>query len=87
MDYDNDVLGVGNSQHPANEQDYIFESDDLDDCMEYYKNTGIIEPLENAINKNRKLIREAKKIIDDTVSVLKSSNRSDLALIIYKIKL
>lgn len=87
MDYDNEVLGVENREHPANEHNYIFESDDLDDCLDHYKKTGDLGPLENAINTNRKIMYENKKIIADVMVDCETSNRSDLSLKLWKIKL
>ena len=41
--YDHDILGVGNPNHPANEEDVLepeFNSNELNNAFEYYLETG-----------------------------------------------
>ncbi len=76
--YDDDVLGVGNSQHPSNqepEEEVNFESNDLQKCLDYYKDTGDIEPLENAICRNELIHKNA---IEDLTSSIKFMRNNDL---------
>jgi cystathionine beta-lyase family protein involved in aluminum resistance len=70
MNYDHEVLGVGNLNHPANanEIEVVFESENIQECLDYYKLSGEIEPLENAISLNEE---NKKKAFEDLVTVIK----------------
>jgi len=60
--YDNDVLGLGNSEHPANREpmeEEIFESDNLSECLDYAKLANDYEPLEAAILNQETIIEKA----------------------------
>ena len=51
--------------HPANqEQKKVFQSDDLQECLEYAKDTEDLEPLQFAIELQKKNSMIAKKIIE-----------------------
>jgi len=52
MNPDDYIEGTFRNDNPINQKDMDledFESDNIAECMEYYKRTGDIEPLENAI--------------------------------------
>ena len=52
MNPDDYIEGTFVDENPINQKDEDledFESDNIQECMEYYKRTGDIEPLENAI--------------------------------------
>lgn len=69
MNYDHDVLGVGNSSHPANQEETdVFQSEDLDECLQHAKEEFEFEPLEFAINLQYERLRIAKKLIDELIS-------------------
>ena len=60
--YDYDVIGTGNSEHPYNRppmEEEIFESDNLQECMDYSKLANDYEPLEAAIIKQEAIIEMA----------------------------
>jgi hypothetical protein len=60
--YDYDVIGTGNSEHPYNRppmEDEIFESDNLQECMDYSKLANDYEPLEAAIIKQEAIVEMA----------------------------
>jgi hypothetical protein len=60
--YDYDVIGTGNSEHPYNRlpmEDEIFESDNLSECLNYSKLANDYEPLEAAIIKQEAIIEMA----------------------------
>jgi len=69
-DYDYMVTGLGNPNHPANRTntDDFFDSICLWECLDHYKETGNIEPLENAIAFNkgnqRRAVVQVKELID-----------------------
>lgn len=66
MNYDHDVLGVGNSSHPANQEETdVFQSEDLDECLQHAKEEFEFEPLEFAINLQYERLKIAKKLIDE----------------------
>ena len=60
--YDYDVIGTGNSEHPYNRppmEEEIFESDNLQECMDYSKLANDYEPLEAAIIKQEAIVEMA----------------------------
>jgi hypothetical protein len=60
--YDDFVIGTGNSEHPYNRppmEDEIFESDNLSECLNYSKLANDYEPLEAAIIKQEAIIEMA----------------------------
>ena len=58
--YDHDVLGVGNPNHPYNEKEQeIFESDNIQECFDYAKLAYDYEPLEVAIYNQETIIENA----------------------------
>lgn len=72
MNYDTEILGVNNPLHPANEKELEqFDSTDLNECLEYYHDTGDISFLENAIyvdNKKKELVIKSLKELKDYVN-------------------
>ncbi len=65
MNYDHDVLGVGNSCHPANQEETeVFQSEDLNECLQYARENNDFEPLEFAIELQTERLRIAKKLIE-----------------------
>lgn len=76
-DYDDIILGVGNYQHPANQEETdleIFESDNIQECLDYAKDYDDFEPIENAIMKQETIIEKAILEIDFLISVGQSSH-------------
>lgn len=50
--YDHDVIGAGNSEHPYNRppmEEELFESDNIQECLNYAKLANDFEPIEAAI--------------------------------------
>ena len=89
MDYDNDILGVGNSQHPANQEQYeetVFESDVLMDCLDYYKDTKDSELIENAIINQNTIIEKVISQIDFLIDMYHHTSHSLLKNKLVKIK-
>lgn len=65
--YDHDVIGTGNPEHPCNRpeiEEEMFESDNLQECMDYSKLANDYEPLEAAIIKQESIIEMASSEID-----------------------
>lgn len=50
---------------PTDSYETEFDSIDLWECLEHYKETGNIEPLENAISINNGNIRRALEIVKE----------------------
>ena len=82
MNYDDQVLGVGNSFHPANQQEIEtdhFESNNLQKCLDYAKDFKDFEPIENAIiDQNvaiEKAISELNFLIDSCIQNKFMQNR------------
>ena len=74
MNYDEDELGVGNSQHPANqepEEEEYFESDDLQECLDYFRATNDIDHLENAIALNELKKQMVKEDLTEAIKLLR----------------
>ena len=67
-----------NPECPANEQELQFNSTDLHECLEYFEETGDIEPLRTAISINAGRIRKIK-------TLLKSQEFSGIAKICLNI--
>jgi hypothetical protein len=65
--YDRCVIGTGNPDHPYNRpeiEEEMFESDNLQECMDYSKLANDYEPLEAAIIKQGSIIEMASSEID-----------------------
>lgn len=79
-DYDYSVLGVGNPNHPANETNTedFFDSTCLWECLEHYKETGNIEPLENAIAYTNGNKSRAKVQVNELIDYLRPSDNDYL---------
>lgn len=66
MEYDNDYLGVGNNQHPANQPDQEpdeYDFDDVHDCIDYAEIMDDFEPLKNKAKELLEIITNLKKQI------------------------
>jgi hypothetical protein len=91
-DYDNDELGVGNSQHPANQPEELSNSElgfsllTLQECLDYYKETKDIEPLENKIKEVSEGNKESKEIIIQTIKALRRSGFDATANLLCKVR-
>lgn len=75
MNYDDDVLGVGNPLHPANqepEKEEYFESDNLQECLDYFRATNDIDPLENAIALNELKKQMVKEDLTEVIKLLRT---------------
>jgi len=72
QDYDEIVLGVGNSQHPANQREYEqeeFDSVNLQECLDYAKDTKDFECIETAIILQNTAIEKAVSELDYLVNI------------------
>ncbi len=71
QNYDEIVLGVGNSQHPANQRDEQedFDSVNLQECLDYAKDTKDFEWLETAIIMQNTVIEKAVLELDFLVNI------------------
>lgn len=72
QNYDDIVLGVGNSQHPANQREEElenFESVNLQECLDYAKDTKDFEWLETAIMMQNAVIEKAGLELDFLVNI------------------
>jgi hypothetical protein len=75
-DYDHDVIGVGNPEHPANrEETEMFESDNIQECLDYAKEFNDYEPIENAIVKQETII---EKVIDELKFLMDATNSDNV---------
>jgi putative salt-induced outer membrane protein YdiY len=75
--YDHDVLGTGNPEHPYNKElieEEIFESDNIQECMDYSKLAYDYEPLENAVYKQETIIEKAISEIDFCIDILHNNS-------------
>jgi len=64
-----------NPLHPANReelQETIFESNDLQECLDYFKESGYSEPLENAIAQNELVKQIVKEDLTETIKLLRT---------------
>lgn len=67
-DYNHYVLGTGNPLHPDNrEPQEDFNSDNLTECLNYYKDFDDIVPLENAIYIAESKIKKAINDLDHII--------------------
>src|ERR1019366_93019 len=63
MDPDDYITGTFDSNNPSNQEELseeIFDSNDLQECLDYFRETGDSEPLENAIAYNE-LVKQRLK--------------------------
>ena len=82
--YDDDVLGVGNPEHPANRHEQKpFESDNLQECLDYAKLANEFESLENAIYNNEVVIMSA---IQDLNFCIDCMSATDNVFVLNKLK-
>lgn len=78
MNYDHYVLGVGNSNHPANQEETeLFQSEDLNECLSYAKCIGDFDALEFAIELQTERLRIAKKLIDELKKELSTEDQKN----------
>lgn len=76
MNYDETVLGVGNSEHPANQEQTepeTFESNNLLECLNYAKDFKDFELIENAITLQNTIIEKAISELDFLIDSLHSN--------------
>lgn len=72
QNYDEIVLGVGNPLHPANQREYEqeeFDSVNLQECLDYAKDTKDFEWIETAIIKQNTAIEKAVSELDYLVNI------------------
>lgn len=72
QNYDEIVLGVENSQHPANQREEElenFESVNLQECLDYAKDTKDFEWIETAIIMQNTAIEKAVLELDYLVNI------------------
>jgi len=71
QNYDEIVLGVENSQHPANqgEEQEDFDSVNLQECLDYAKETKDFEWIETAIIMQNTAIEKAVLELDYLVNI------------------
>ena len=71
QNYDEIVLGVGNIQHPANQRDEQedFDSVNLQECLDYAKETKDFEWIETAIIMQNTVIEKAVSELDYLVNI------------------
>ena len=72
QNYDEIVLGVENSQHPANQREdeqEDFDSVNLQECLDYAKDTKDFEWIENAIINQNTAIEKAVSELDYLVNI------------------
>ena len=86
--YDHDILGVGNPEHPYNrEEQEIFESDNLQECLDYAKLAHDYEPLEDAIYNNDTIIENAISELQFCIDCLQNNSLVKNRLLAVKRKL
>jgi hypothetical protein len=72
--YDHDVIGIGNPDHPANEKEAeYFISEDLKECLGHFIETKEIGPLEEAIEVINFRIAKASEELQDVIVSLEAS--------------
>lgn len=80
--YDHDVLGVGNPDHPANQEELEFDLETLENCLAHYKEYDVVDPLiesiENTITNNASASEIVKLLIRNERS--KSEIDNDLIM-------
>ena len=72
QNYDNDYLGSNNSQHPSNqreEEQEDFDSVNLQECLDYAKDTKDFEWIETAIIMQNTAIEKAVLELDFLVNI------------------
>jgi len=89
MNYDNDILGIGNSDHPANQEQIeseTFESNNLWECLDYTKEFKDFELIENAITLQNTIIEKAIIDLDFLIDTYHHTDQSLLKNKLVKIK-
>lgn len=77
--YDHDVLGTGNPNHPANREELELEvPQDLDEALSYYLEHDDFEHLENAITE---LINEKHQWLEELTETIKFARAANQHLI------
>lgn len=85
MDYDNDYLGVGNSQHPANQPDLPHEHEKELTIREAFE-TGYEDKLLEAISRQEKLNEHIISELDFFIGVLNQTENTWLKNRLIKLK-
>lgn len=76
----NDVIGVGNPNHPANQEEAPeFQSEDLRECLDHFYETDDIDPLSHAIAEVLRTIESAHKDLVECINFARSSDNAFLA--------
>lgn len=78
--YDDDVLGTGNPDHPANQEDaQEFQSEDLKECLDHFYETKDIDPLATAIDETYDNLKSLHAGLVECISFARSSDNAFLA--------
>lgn len=86
--YDKDYLGTNNSQHPANQEQEseTFESNNLEECLNYAKDFKDFELIENAITLQNTIIEKAISELDFLIDVYRHTDQTLLKNKLVKIR-
>jgi vacuolar-type H+-ATPase subunit I/STV1 len=80
QNYDETVLGVLNCLHPANrEENEVFYSENIQECLDYYKETKDIEPLENAVSLQKDKLDIVVSSLTEFIHFLRKKDLNDTA--------
>jgi hypothetical protein len=78
--YDDNIVGVLNGLHPANrEENEVFHSENIQECLDYYKETKDIEPLENAVSFQKDKLDIIVSSLTDFIHFLRKQELNDSA--------
>jgi hypothetical protein len=78
--YDYDVLGTGNPDHPANREEASeFQSEDLKECLDHFYETGDSEPLAEAIHETYNSLASVHSDLVECINFARSSDNAFLA--------
>ena len=87
MNYDEYITGLHDENSPLNiTQLEEFNSTDLSKCLDFYKFTKDIDPLEVAIDENRRKLELATKLIIELTHVMREVDNAFAANKLCKIR-
>jgi len=80
MNPDDYTEGEFDSNNPANQEEAsIFESNDLQECLDYFRETNDSEPIENAISQNELAKQMVKEDIVEVINLLRTKGLDSTA--------
>lgn len=84
--YDHDVLGIGNPNHPTNQMELDFPPQTLDECISYLNEHNDSDPLIQKIEELKDQMDKGKQLSIELIKHLRKNNLHGAANQLCKIR-